>query len=200
MGNCDAKVNPSERMALQGMCTSASCHGNLHYKWTVFEGTTNSLNITEWTEMLAIRKFISTRPSSKSFVTYPGVLKLNTRYKFILSAQRPGGYRGYSEYHVTSNSPPVGGVCNVSQISGDALITEFTFACDNWQDPDLQLQYEFIYLTRHNLLNVAYKGVKTSLTTKLPAGERKNNFTIDFRVRVTDVLEAYTEVQTPVQV
>ena len=88
----------------------------------------------------------------------------------------------------------------MSQISGDALITEFTFACDNWQDPDLQLQYEFIYLTRHNLLNVAYKGVKTSLTTKLPAGERKNNSTIDFRVRVTDVLEAYTEVQTPVQV
>ena len=88
----------------------------------------------------------------------------------------------------------------MSQISGVALITEFTFACDNWQDPDLQLHYEFFYLTDNNILNVAYKGVKTSLTTKLPAGESENNFTIDFRVRVADILGAYTEVRSPVQV
>ena len=85
------------------------------------------------------------------------MLTPDTRYKFILTAQRPGGYRGYSEY-------------------------------------------EFIYLSDNDLLNVAYKGAKTSLTTKLPAGERKNNFTIDFRVRVADNLGAYTEVRTPVQV
>ena len=70
----------------------------------------------------------------------------------------------------------------------------------NWQDSDLRLQYEFVYVTNKYLLNVAYKGVKTSVTTKLPAGESKNNFTIDFRVRVADILGAYTEVRTPVQV
>ena len=198
--NCDAKLNPSGRMALQGMCTGASCHGTLIFKWAVLKDLSSSSNSSQWTEVLEIQELIITRVSSKSLVTKPGVLTPDTRYKFILTAQRPGGYRGYSEYHVTSNSPPVGGVCNVSQISGVALITEFTFTCDNWQDPDLQLQYEFIYLTNNDLLNVAYKGVKTSVTTKLPAGEKKNDFTIDFRVRVINMLGVFTEVRTPVQV
>ena len=116
--NCDAKLNPSGRVALQGMCTGASCHGNLIFKWTVLKDLNNSSNSSQWTEVLEIQELISTRVSSKSLVTKPGVLTPDTRYKFILTAQRPGGYRGYSEYHVTSNSPPVGGVCNVSQISG----------------------------------------------------------------------------------
>ena len=198
--NCDAKLNPSGRVALQGMCTGASCHGNLIFKWTVLKDLNNSSNSSQWTEVLEIQELISTRVSSKSLVTKPGVLTPDTRYKFILTAQRPGGYRGYSEYHVTSNSLPVGGVCNVSQKSGLAFITEFTFACNNWQDSDPQLQYEFTYLTNNNLPNVAYKGVKTSVTTKLPAGESESNFTIDFRVRVTNMLGVFTEVNTPVQV
>ena len=187
-------------MALQGMCTGTSCHGNLIFKWTVLRDLNYSSNSSQWTEISEIQELISTRVSSKSLVTKPRVLTPDTRYKFILTAQRSGGYRGYSEYHVTLNSPPIGGVCNVSQISGVALITEFTFACDNWQDPDPQLQYEFIYLTSNDLLNVAYKGVKTSVTIKLPAGEKKNNFTIDFRVRVIDMLGVFTEVRIPLQV
>ena len=201
--NCNAKLNPSGRMALQGMCTGSSCYGALIFKWTVLKDFNDSSNSSQWYEISEIQEVISTRVSSKSLVTRPGVLTPGTRYKFILTAQRLRGYRGYSEYHVTSNSPPVGGVCNVSQTSGVALITEFTFTCDNWQDPDLliplQLQYEFIYFT-DNLLNVAYKGVKSSLTTKLPSGEKKNNFTIDFRVRVTDMWGSFAEVRTPVQV
>ena len=200
MENCDAKLNPSGRMALQGMCTGASCHGNLIFKWTVLKDLNNSSDRSQWAEISEIQELIVTRVSSKSLVTRPRVLTPDTRYKFILTAQRPGGYRGYSEYHVTSNSPPVGGVCSVSPTSGVTLITEFTFTCDNWQDPDLQLQYQFIYFTNNNLLNVAYTGVKISITTKLPAGEKKNNFSIDFRVRVINMLGVFTEVRTPVQV
>ena len=200
MENCDAKLNPSGRMALQGMCTGAPYHGNLIFKWTVLKDLNNSSDRSQWAEISEIQELIVTRVSSKSLVTRPRVLTPDTRYKFILTAQRPGGYRGYSEYHVTSNSPPVGGVCSVSPTSGVTLITEFTFTCDNWQDPDLQLQYQFIYFTNNNLLNVAYTGVKISITTKLPAGEKKNNFSIDFRVRVINMLGVFTEVRTPVQV
>ena len=187
-------------MALQGICVGASCHGNLIFTWTVLKDLSNSSNSSQWAEISELQELISTRVSSKSLVTRPGVLTPDTRYRFILIAQRPGGYRGYSEYHVTSNSLPVGGVCNVSPTLGVTLITEFTFTCDNWQDPDLQLQYEFIYVTTNNLLNVAYKGVQASITTKLPAGEMEKNFTIDFRVRVGVMLGAFTEVLTPVQV
>ena len=198
--NCDTEVNPSGRIVLQGMCTGFSCHGNLIFKWTVLKDLNNSSNSSQWTEISEIQELIRTRVSSKSFVTKPGVLTPDTRYKFVLTAQRLGGYCGYSEYLVTSNRPPVGGVCSVSPASGVTLITEFIFTCMKWQDPDLQLQYEFIYFTKDNLLIVAFKGVKTSVTTKLPAGDRKNNFTIDFRVRVTNMVGAFIEVRTPVQV
>ena len=198
--NCHARSNPSGRISLQGICSGPSCHGNLIYKWTVFKNTKNYSNDTQWIEVMEIQKIISTRVSSKSLVTKPGVLKSDTQYKFILTAPRKGRYSGYSEFKVTLNSPPVGGVCNVSPLSGITLTTEFTFKCLNWQDPDRQLQYQFSYLTDNNLLNVVYKGVKTSLTTKLPAGEKKHNFTIDFRVRVADILGTFIEVRTPVQV
>ena len=156
--------------------------------------------MTQWVEVLAIQELISTRLSSTTLVTYPGVLAPNVRYKFILTAKRQGGYPGYSEYQVTTNSPPAGGTCNVNPLSGVTLATEFTFTCSGWQDADLPLQYEFVYVTNNNLLNVVYKGVQTSKETKLPAGERTNNFTIDFRVRVADMFGAFTEVRTPVQV
>ena len=88
----------------------------------------------------------------------------------------------------------------MSPTSGVTLVTEFTFACANWQDTDLPLQYEFIYFTANDLLNVAYKGQQSSTYTKLPVGDKANNFSIDFRVRVADMLGAFTEVRIPVQV
>ena len=107
---------------------------------------------------------------------------------------------GYSEYQVTTNSPPVEGTCDVSPPSGVTLTTEFTFTCTDWQDPDLPLQYEFIYFTNNDLLNVVYQGVQTRKQTNLPSGYEANNFTIDFRVRVTDKSGTFTEVKIPVQV
>ena len=88
----------------------------------------------------------------------------------------------------------------MSPASGVTLATEFTFACTNWQDTDLPLQYEFIYLTADDLLNVVYKGQQFSTYTNLPVGDKANNFSLDFRVRVADMLGAFTEVGIPVQV
>lgn len=88
----------------------------------------------------------------------------------------------------------------MSPSSGVTLATEFTFACANWQDIDLPLHYEFIYFTAHDLLNVVFKGQQSSTYTKLPVGDKANNFSIDFRVRVADMLGAFTEVRIPVQV
>ena len=123
----------------------------------------------------------------------------------MLTAQRQGGQLGYSEYQVNTNSPPVEGTCDVSPPSGVTLTTKFTFTCTDWQDPDPDpdpdpLQYEFIYFTNNDLLNVVYQGVQTRKQTNLPAGHEANNFTIDFRVRVTDMLGAFIEVKIPVQV
>lgn len=144
---------------------------------------------------------IRTRLTSRRLVTHPGVLEPNVRYKFVLTAKRRGGHPGYSEYQATTNSPPAGGKCEVRPLSGITLDTTFTFKCTGWKDPDRPLQYEFIYFTTDDsVLNVVYKGLKSSEETKLPTGEKTNNFTIDFRVRVADIFGSFTEVRIPVQV
>ena len=137
---------------------------------------------------------------SPRLVTRLGVLEPNVRYRFVLTAKRHGGHRGYSEYQATTNIPPNGGKCEARPLSGITVETTFTFRCSGWKDPDRPLQYEFIYFTSNNRLNVVYKGVQPGTKTKLPAGEKTNNFTIDFRVRVADVFGAFTLVKIPVQV
>lgn len=157
-------------------------------------------NVSEWVEISEIEQLVTTRLSSVTLITFPGVLAPDMQYKFVLTAKPPGGYPGYSEYQVITNSPPAGGHCQVSPGSGVTLTTAFTFTCANWHDIDLPLQYEFIYFTNNDLLNVVYKGQQFSRYTKLPIGEKEKNFTIDFRVRVVDVFGSFIEVETPVQV
>ena len=193
-------MNPTRRIALQGICTGASCLGALAYKWSLFQDISNISKKSQWAEVPEMQQLISTRLSSTALVTYPRILAPGVLYKFVLTAQRQSGPPGYSEYQVTTNSPPVEGTCDVSPASGVSLTTEFTFTCTDWQDPDLPLQYEFIYFTNNDLPNVAYQGVQTRKQTNLPAGYEANNFTIDFRVRVTDMLGAFTEMKIPVQV
>ena len=158
------------------------------------------MNQSNWIQVSELENKIRTRLASRRLVTHPGVLEPNMLYKFVLIAKRRGGHPGYSEYQVTTNSPPTKGKCQASPLSGTTLVTTFTFTCSGWEDPDRPLQYEFIYFTGDDIVNVAYKGMKSSKKTKLPAGEKTNNFTIDFRVRVADMFGAFTEVRTPVQV
>ena len=196
--NCDAKLNPSRRVALEKLCKESLC-GSLTYHWSLFK--TSVVNQSHWVPDQKLQDKIRTRLTSPRLVTRPGVLKPNVRYKFVLTARRRGGHPGYSEYQVTTNSPPAGGKCEVRPLSGITLETTFSFTCSGWEDPDRPLQFEFIYfITEDDVLNVVYKGIKSSQETKLPAGAKANNFTIDFRVRVADMFGAYTEVKIPVQV
>ena len=158
------------------------------------------MNQSNWIQVGKLQNKIRTRLTSPRLVTHPGVLEPNTLYKFVLTAKRRVGHPGYSEYQVTTNSPPTKGRCQASPLSGTTLETTFTFECSGWEDPDRPLQYEFIYFTDDDFVNVAYKGMKTSTMTTLPAGEKADNFIIDFRVRVADMFGAFIEVRTPVQV
>ena len=198
--NCDEKLNPSRRLALITLCGGSSCGRGLSYLWSLFKSSNNSSSRPDWIQIKNLKDITRTRLISPRIVTYPGVLDPGTLYKFVLAVKRRGGIPGYSEYQVTTNSPPSGGKCTVNPQSGITLVTEFTIACANWQDDDLPLQYEFSYVRNGDLLNVVYKGFKDNKVTKLPAGEKANNFTIDFRVRVADSFGAFTEVRTPVQV
>ena len=158
------------------------------------------MNHSNWIQVGDLQDRIRTRLTSRRLVTHPRVLEPNMLYKFVLTAKLREGNPGYSEYQVTTNSPPIKGKCQASPSSGTTLETTFTFTCSGWEDPDHPLQYEFIYFRGDDAVNLVYKGMKSSKKTELPAGEKTNNFTIDFRVRVADMYGAFTEVRTPVQV
>lgn len=199
--NCDTKLNPSRRLALVGLCGGSTCGRGISYRWSLLQATSsNPSSQTDWFQVESLKLLIRTRLTSATIVTRPRVLSPDTLYKFVLTAKRGGRLSGYSEYKVVTNSPPFGGTCAVSPQSGVTLATEFTFTCANWQDADLPLQYEFIYFRNSDLLNVVYKGSKHTKEAKLPVGDKANNYTIDFRVRVGDMFRAFTEVKVSVQV
>ena len=196
--NCDLKMNPSRRLALERLCEELDCRRGLSYQWTLFEA--DVANESKWIRVSDLQEKIRTRLTSPRVVLNPGVLKSNMIYKFVLTAKRRGGHAGYSEYQFATYSSPTEGKCDVTPLSGRTLETTFTFACSGWAYPDRPLQYSFIYFTDDVFPNVVYKGMDRSMKTTLPAGQQINNFTIDFRVRVADMFGAFTEVRTPVQV
>ena len=196
--NCDSKVNPSRRLALERLCEKVDCERGLSYQWSLFE--TGVANESKWIQMSYLQEKLRTRLTSPRIVTKPGVLRFNKIYKLVLTAKRRGGHTGYSEYQFATYDSPTEGKCDVTPMSGRTLETTFIFACSGWEDPDRPLHYSFIYFTDGDFPNVVYKGMESSKKTKLPAGKKINNFTIDFRVRVADMFGAFTEVRTPVQV
>ena len=196
--NCDSKVNPSRRLALERLCEKVDCERGLSYQWSLFE--TGVADESKWIQMSYLQEKLRTRLTSPRIVTKPGVLRFNKIYKLVLTAKRRGGHTGYSEYQFATYGSPTEGKCDVTPMSGRTLETTFIFACSGWEDPDRPLHYSFIYFTDGDFPNVVYKGMERSIKTKLPAGQQIKNFTIDFRVRVADMFGAFTEVRTPVQV
>ena len=196
--NCDSKANPSRRLALERLCEKVDCERGLSYQWTLFEAVV--ANESKWIQVSDLQEKIRTRLNSPRIVTKPGVLRFNKIYKFVLTAKRREGHPGYSEYQFATYGSPTQGKCDVTPLSGRTLETTFIFECSGWEDPDRPLQYTFIYFTDDDFPNVVHKGMESRKKTKLPAGKKINNFTIDFRVRVADMFGAFTEVRTPVQV
>ena len=151
--NCDAKINPSRRVALEKLCKDSLCGRSLAYRWSLFKTSVD--NQSRWVPDQKFQDKIRTRLTSPRLVTRPGVLEPNAMYKFVLTVQRRGGHPGHSEYQVTTNSPPAGGKCAVRPLSGITLETTFSFTCSGWEDPDRPLQFEFIYFTTEGgVLNV----------------------------------------------
>jgi hypothetical protein len=66
-------------------------------------------------------------------------------YSISLDVNTPSG-SGSSWIEYTRPSPPSGGSCNISPLSGVALKTDFLMACTNWKGADLPLQYQYSVL------------------------------------------------------
>jgi hypothetical protein len=68
-------------------------------------------------------------------------------FKFTLSCSLANGHSSSTSVVITTNSPPFGGVLEVSPIEGVMLETVFSMIGLDWVDEDLPLSYQFGYLS-----------------------------------------------------
>lgn len=94
----------------------------LQYKWRAEDQTGLSLELDEVTP---------TGRCSRSLVVQSGVLQPGRRYYFTLDVSQPhGGGRGSAVLMIQPNSPPHGGLCDLSPESDIRLLqTKVTYNC-----------------------------------------------------------------------
>uniref|UniRef100_A0A3B4YDK7 Polycystin-1-like n=1 Tax=Seriola lalandi dorsalis TaxID=1841481 RepID=A0A3B4YDK7_SERLL len=112
---------------------------NQTYKWSAEDQTGMTLDLDEVTT--------STGRHSPNLVVRSGVLQPGLSYTFTLNVSQPGGGQwGSDSLTVPPNTPPHGGVCDLSPQSGiRPLETVVTYTC-SWQDDESeasQLIYTF---------------------------------------------------------
>ena len=98
-----------------------------------------------------------------------------------------------SAYDFSTALPPEGGTCTIEPSSGISLRTYFNLSCSGWTSSNTPLSYQFQYQLYNGLTSVVYHAINTSIVSRLPSGNKSNNFTLDFTVIVTDSYGASTQ-------
>ena len=201
MENCLGKLNPSSKLSMMGKCTGDSCIGNILYDWSIYikNGTLPNGQIY-WILDAYVMKQVEVYRKSLTFVVKKDLLQPDKVYKFKLEGGRLGGSKGLAQRNAITNSPPNGGYCSADTTVGEALETEFMFWCEKWDDEDVPLRYEFVYLNEVGSESLFYFGVDTMARTKLPLGIDKDNFTLVIQFRVIDAFGATAKTTLRVKV
>ncbi|PFX14626.1 Polycystic kidney disease protein 1-like 2 [Stylophora pistillata] len=96
---------------------------------------------------------------------------------------------GMSAYDISTALPPTGGKCLITPPSGTSLKTDFNLSCSNWKSNSSPLSYEFQYRLQNGLSSVLYRGANNTISaSRIPPGNKADNFTVKFNVTVTDSL------------
>jgi len=65
-------------------------------------------------------------------------------YRVTMVAQAPGGTPSVAFMELLANTPPSGGTCSVSPLTGTSSTTQFTIICSGWTHPLGIQQYQFM--------------------------------------------------------
>ena len=76
--------------------------------------------------------------------------------------------------------------CIVSPTVGTAMETSFNVSCANWQDADVPLSYQFMYLSEFGMI-LLKTGSNSEISTKFLPGNKTFNFTLNIIVIINDV-------------
>jgi sugar lactone lactonase YvrE len=126
-------------------------------------------------------------------------LKLSTQllqggvsYSFSLTCSLPvPGISTTTSIVINVNSPPRPGKFVISPNEGTEFREFFTFACSQWQDDNLPLQYQFGFvtptgsqITLNSLSEISYKALQ------MPAGLKTNGYSLSCSAQIFDSLLA----------
>ena len=98
----------------------------------------------------------------------------------------------FSSITITTNSPPLPGVYEVSPSKGLMLNTTFVFVASQWEDQDIPLSYEFSYQSSSSSTSYLVHRSRQELSfasSKLPQGRSSDSNLLLTRVQVFDVLD-----------
>ncbi|XP_078610817.1 polycystin-1-like [Branchiostoma floridae x Branchiostoma japonicum] len=210
--NCMSKMNPSRDFQLTSTCLTC-VHGlTTYHTWQLFYLQRDTEAVTEIPDLNKMTYKGTTGPS---LVLKGGSLVGGRWYRFRLSGKQRGYEAGFTEYEFSTNLPPYGGTCDVTPKTGYALATPFQIECKNWRDESDRLSrdatkdhgkglfYEF--KSRHfGAIEFAliHYGLQQSFTPLTPfeLGPKKDNYTYNIVVTITDVTGESTDVIIPVKV
>lgn len=196
------KINPSGKYALMGTCKGDICDDpDMTYEWEVYtvKETTPEGKII-WELDTKVMKAVDQYRKDKVFVIKKFTLTPSKLYRFTLKGGLVDGAQGLAQRNGFTNTPPKGGRCFSDKEEGEAMETMFKFTCEDWEDEDIPLRYEFIYFNGEGAESLFFFGASNIASGKLPMGPEKDNFTIRFEVRIIDVYEATSVVSFNVSV
>ncbi|XP_070708244.1 polycystin-1 [Pempheris klunzingeri] len=155
---------------LSGQC--GQCDDQAQYKWSAEDQTGMTFDLNEVAT--------STGRHSSNLVVRSGVLQPEQSYTFTLNVSQPGrGRWGSASLTIQPNSPPYGGLCDLSPESDIRLLeTAVTYNCSGWRDYESsasQLIYTFQVAPCQPIGTVCplltlYRGTRSTFGSLVPMG------------------------------
>jgi hypothetical protein len=159
-----SKMNPSSKLKILGSVDMGSS-GEL--QWSVNDDSIvlSSVSLSPLSRSLPSSPINS--PHVLSLVIVGNSLPPQSSFVFTLSCSLTNGYSSSSNFIITTNSPPFGGVLEVNPVKGVMLETVFTMLSLDWVDEDLPLSYQFGYFTFSPSLSISSSTGATVFRSKL---------------------------------
>ncbi|XP_026207627.1 polycystin-1-like [Anabas testudineus] len=166
-------ISYTKPVTFAGRC--AQCDNQAQFKWKAESQTGMILDLDEVTT--------STGRYSPNLVVHSGVLQPGLSYTFILKVSLPGtGQWGTASLSVLPNSPPHGGLCDLSPESDIFLLeTVVTYNCSGWQDDESeasQLIYSLQVAPCQTIstlcpMLILYRGIQSTFSSLVPSGSQR---------------------------
>jgi hypothetical protein len=139
-----SKINPSSKLKILGRVDMGSSG---EVRWLVNDDSIVLSSVSLSPLSRSLPSSSTNSPHVISLVLLGNSLPSQSSFKFTLSCSLANGFTSSNSLTITTNSPPFGGVLDVSPVKGVMLETVFWMFGSDWVDEDLPLSYQFGYLS-----------------------------------------------------